>query len=221
MSVHEKMTAIADAIREKTGDTQKLGLDAMAAGVGEVYEAGKAEKAAEYDARIYTTVMRGGGDSGFSVYLPFCPDVVYICALSSAKYSNPMYVALKKDFRLFSYSSGYYMMVTTANSTPKYGNNSANSTAITYADNMLTYTPTNISPYNTLLWDPECDYILFALKYTDKSDKELLYDMIASLGSDVGKVTLSQKRVLETVSEEEWEELIAPAREAGFTFELS
>ncbi len=47
MSVNEKMTAIADAIRDKTGREEKLGLDAMAAGVGEVYEAGKQ---AEYDA---------------------------------------------------------------------------------------------------------------------------------------------------------------------------
>lgn len=42
MSVNEKMTAIADAIRAKTGDTGKLGLDAMAAAVPQVYEAGYA-----------------------------------------------------------------------------------------------------------------------------------------------------------------------------------
>lgn len=40
-TVNEKMTAIADAIRDKTGGTEKLGLDAMASGVAEVYEAGK------------------------------------------------------------------------------------------------------------------------------------------------------------------------------------
>lgn len=40
MSVNEKMTAIADAIRSKTGDTEKLGLDAMASGVDNVYTAG-------------------------------------------------------------------------------------------------------------------------------------------------------------------------------------
>ncbi len=40
MSVQEKMTAIADAIRAKTGDTGKLGLDAMAAAVPRVYDGG-------------------------------------------------------------------------------------------------------------------------------------------------------------------------------------
>lgn len=46
MGVNEKMTAIADAIREKTGGTEALGLDAMAESIGEVYEAGQKS---EYD----------------------------------------------------------------------------------------------------------------------------------------------------------------------------
>lgn len=43
MSVHEKMTAIADAIRDKTGGTDALTLDDMAENVPKVYEAGKQE----------------------------------------------------------------------------------------------------------------------------------------------------------------------------------
>lgn len=39
-TVNEKMTAIADNIREKTGGTEELSLDEMASGVDEVYEAG-------------------------------------------------------------------------------------------------------------------------------------------------------------------------------------
>jgi hypothetical protein len=51
MSVNEKMTAIADAIRGKTGKTEELTLDAMASGINEVYEAGqKAEHEAFWDA---------------------------------------------------------------------------------------------------------------------------------------------------------------------------
>ena len=41
MSVNEKMTAIADSIREKTGSTGKLSLDQMVTSIGEVYEVGK------------------------------------------------------------------------------------------------------------------------------------------------------------------------------------
>jgi hypothetical protein len=46
MSVNVKMTTIADAIREKTGGTEQLGLDAMATEIPKVYDAGysKAER---------------------------------------------------------------------------------------------------------------------------------------------------------------------------------
>lgn len=47
MSVYEKMTAIADSIREKTGGTEPLTLDGMAEAIPEVYDKGKQ---AEYDA---------------------------------------------------------------------------------------------------------------------------------------------------------------------------
>lgn len=51
MSVNEKMTAIADAIREKTGGTDALTLDGMAEAIPSVYEAGKdAEHKAFWDA---------------------------------------------------------------------------------------------------------------------------------------------------------------------------
>lgn len=46
MSVNEKMTAIADAIRDKTGGEDELTLDAMAEAIPEVYDKGKQ---AEYD----------------------------------------------------------------------------------------------------------------------------------------------------------------------------
>ncbi len=50
MSVSEKMTAIADAIREKTGGTEKIGLDGIAEGVNEVHDVGIEEgKQAQYD----------------------------------------------------------------------------------------------------------------------------------------------------------------------------
>ena len=40
-TVNEKMTAIADAIREKTGETEPLTLDDMATDIPKVYDAGK------------------------------------------------------------------------------------------------------------------------------------------------------------------------------------
>lgn len=51
MSVAEKMTAIADAIREKTGDKGLMGLDDMANGVNAVFEMGYT-KGKEEDGKI-------------------------------------------------------------------------------------------------------------------------------------------------------------------------
>lgn len=62
MSVKEKMTAIADAIRDKTGKTEALGLDEMAEGVGEVYEAGQKS---EYD-RFWDAYQQGTYQNQFS-----------------------------------------------------------------------------------------------------------------------------------------------------------
>lgn len=47
MSVKEKMTIIADNIRDKTENTEKLNLDTIASGVNEVHKAGKYEEELE------------------------------------------------------------------------------------------------------------------------------------------------------------------------------
>lgn len=62
MSVNEKMTAIADNIRSKTGGTEALSLDGMASGVNEVYEAGKK---AEYDDFWDTYQLNGTTPFGY------------------------------------------------------------------------------------------------------------------------------------------------------------
>lgn len=63
-TVNDKMTAIADAIREKTGDTEPLTLDGMAESIPEVYEAGKGamwDSIQNYGNRIYY-------DAGFAYW---------------------------------------------------------------------------------------------------------------------------------------------------------
>lgn len=62
MSVNEKMTAIADAIRDKTGGTDALTLDGMAESIPEVYEAGKK---AEYDA-FWDEYQQNGNATDYS-----------------------------------------------------------------------------------------------------------------------------------------------------------
>ena len=62
MSVNEKMTAIADAIRDKTGGTEALTLDDMAKGVNEVYEKGISEE----DVKIWKMITLEGTRTDFS-----------------------------------------------------------------------------------------------------------------------------------------------------------
>ncbi|MBR5538435.1 MAG: hypothetical protein IKU61_00900 [Clostridia bacterium] len=61
MSVNEKMTAIADAIREKTGGTDALTLDGMAEAVQNVYDKGKQ---AEQDA-FWDVFQNKGGEANY------------------------------------------------------------------------------------------------------------------------------------------------------------
>lgn len=60
MSINEKMTAIASAIREKTGGTDALSLEAMASGVPKVFEAGKKAQHDTFWAMYLDDVMNGG-----------------------------------------------------------------------------------------------------------------------------------------------------------------
>ena len=62
MSVNEKMTAIADAIRAKTGGTDALTLDGMAEAVPKVYDKGKQ---AEYD-EFWDTYQQNGNRTEYS-----------------------------------------------------------------------------------------------------------------------------------------------------------
>ncbi len=62
-TVNEKMTAIADNIREKTGGTEALTLDQMASGVNEVYESGKK---IEHNA-FWDNYLKDSNENGASV----------------------------------------------------------------------------------------------------------------------------------------------------------
>lgn len=70
MSVNEKMTAIADAIRDKTKGTEPLTLDDMATEIPKVFDAGKK---AEYDA-LWDNFQNYGDENGRDYYWAFSYD---------------------------------------------------------------------------------------------------------------------------------------------------
>ncbi len=76
MSINEKMTAIADGIRGKTGGTEALTLDDIASGVNEVYEAGKTKEWSDFwdayqeigERTDYSYAFRGSGWNSNTFY---------------------------------------------------------------------------------------------------------------------------------------------------------
>lgn len=60
MGINEKMTAIADAIRDKTGSAEPLTLDAMATDIPKVFDAGKKTQLTEFWEQFQSEQMANG-----------------------------------------------------------------------------------------------------------------------------------------------------------------
>ena len=83
MRVNEKMTAIADAIREKTGGTDALTLDGMAQAIPAVFAAGEAESHARCVAKHFVGSFVGDGSRVATVAIPFQPDILAVSNFST------------------------------------------------------------------------------------------------------------------------------------------
>lgn len=94
MSVDEKMTAIADAIRDKTKETEPLTLDAMATEIPKVFDAGKKS---EYDA-FWDSYQQNG------------TRVNYACGFGGNGWSNTLF---KPKYDIFP-TDGYMMFRSTS-----------------------------------------------------------------------------------------------------------
>lgn len=73
MSVNTKMTAIANAIREKTGGTDLLTLDGMAESIPQVFQAGKN---AEYD-MFWDSIQQNGNRQDYWGTFAFWADEIF------------------------------------------------------------------------------------------------------------------------------------------------
>ena len=106
MSLNDKMTAIADAIREKTGGTDPLSLDAIAAAVPAVYAAGKSAAEALCDATHFVGTVRGSGTGTLSVPIPFEPDTLLIVAANMRIFTYQIAVCVYTPHALGKYLGG-------------------------------------------------------------------------------------------------------------------
>lgn len=208
MSLNEKMTAIAAAIREKTGGTDLLSLDAMAAAIPAVYAAGKSAAETACHAAHYAAVVHGSGGISLSFPLPFYPDALIVMAADMRTGSGQV-VLYNFLPRSVSYYIGFYAR-TADNST-----NIASFSTLTrerlnqvaYADGIFTLSLNTVDA--TAAFSADLDYIILASKTETRTDKEILADFVAGLADTGGSVTLSQAAVDAAATDAEWAALLA------------
>lgn len=185
--VYEKMTAIADAIRLKTGGTEALTLEDMAAAIPEVYNAAERQCAAKH----FVAVVTGSGTSEMAISVPFDPDAVFvIChsayAASLANGSTGYWMDLRFNRRNAARYSGYFMAVPP--NADRTNTRVSASTALeicTYSDGMLRFNAVNAT-LQKYVWRSDLQYLFTAVQYSDKTDAELLAEEIALLPDATG-----------------------------------
>lgn len=183
----------------------------VASNVTRVFAAGESKHLLRY----FTDIKVGDSTNTMSFDMPFEPDAVLVVAHGADAVTT--YNAVRQmfaDFRSFWKSRGIYIV--RQNGTFKFGNISS-ATLNNYfriADGVCTVeVPAALGvPYAN-----GAQYIVVAVKYTDKSDKELLEEEIALLADTGSTIEYSNARVLEAVTEEEWQTLIATKPNRTFT----
>ena len=207
MSVNEKMTAIADAIRAATGGKAALTLDAMAAAIPAVRAAGEAAAAAACTGQHFIGVVHGGGTKSLSVQMPFDPDALVVMAADmrtvggQVVFFNFLPRTVSNYIGLYCYTGEGSTSISAFGSLTRSKLDQA-----VYADGVFTLT---LAASVAAAFDADTDYIVLASKTEPRTDKEILTDFVAALADTGGSVTVAQAAVNAAVTDAEWAALIA------------
>lgn len=218
MSINEKMTAIADAIRAKTGGTDALTLDGMAAAIPEVFAAGRTAGEAECSARHFVGKMYGSGTKSLTFGIPFYPDSILIAAVNPRALSAGHIISFNCNLRGIGYYLGltFYMAsggVISYSSTTN--ERLANTVSYAAESGQLTITlPDSIS----VGFHSDMIYIILAERHETRTDKEIITEFVTHLDDEASdSVKLSQTKVNAAFTDDEWAELIALKPNRTFT----
>lgn len=168
-----------------------------------VYAAGEKKHTSKYA----TALVTGDGTNSISFDVPFEPDAVFVTYHGADVFAvaNSALAAVF-DFRSFAEQAG--VLRVRRNSSNMQANVSAatGKTVFNVADGGCTVTLP--SAYGTPFLNGT-QYVCTAVKYTDKSDRELLEEEIALLANETRTIEYSKSRIYATVTAAEWQLMIA------------
>lgn len=217
MALTNKLTAIADAIREKTGGTDALTLDGMATGIAEVYEAGESAERAKCVAKHFVTTILGNGETSIRFHVPFEPDFLSVFCNDPDIYgaASPTVCCVYFDICSFGLlAAERYIGVSTGVHSAVMSSESYKSRYSRAEDGIVTI-GNLASSAGTGVFKVNRPYTVCAVKYVEQTDKERITEYIRSLG-DSGSTTINQSKVEAAFTDEEWAALIA--EKPGWTF---
>lgn len=175
-----------------------------------VYAAGEKKHTSKYA----TALVTGGGTNTISFAVPFEPDAVFVTYHGADVFAvtNSALTAVF-DFRSFASDAG--LLRVRRNSSNMQANVSAanGKTVFNVADGTCTVIVP--SAYGTPFLSGT-QYVCTAVKYTDKTDRELLEEEIALLPNDTRTIKYSRDRVYGVVTEAEWSAIIGPKNKITF-----
>lgn len=224
MSVNEKMTAIADAIREKGGVEGPLSLDGMAAGINEVYHSGFNDGQLDglqwCELHHFANAPLGTDTNSISFFLDFKPDFIAIsCFEPHSRLEPSTYCNAICDLRSVARSPVAFIVYVKSDGTPTNTNVSYASAhnIFTYSDGVFTFVPPSSTEFQAAKWRRELRYFVVAFKYFEMSDKALITEQISRLPSEGGTISFAAAAISAAFTDEEWAALIATKPNWTFT----
>ena len=176
-----------------------------------VFAAGEAK----HTSRYVSGLALGDGTKVITIDSPFEPDCFFVTAHGAdANSAKNSVLQMFFDRRTFARIGGFYRInqngsVGNGNFTTASGGN-----YLYYADGKCVFEiPSSLG----VTFVNGAQYAVAAVKITDKSDRELLEEEISLLEESGDALSYSSARVLATVSEEEWQTLIATKPNRTFT----
>ena len=162
-----------------------------------VYSAGEAK----HTSRYAVDLVVGDGTKNISFACPFEPDYIAVeyhgADASSAAASL---TGMHFDRRSFALNGGFYMVRMNSQNYIGTVGSATGRNYFVYANGVCTVKiPLNVT------YIGGCQYICTAVKYTDKSDRELLEEEISLLADTGDALVYSKTRVLSVMTEAEWD----------------